>query len=126
MLRNPCPIAVISDEFGGRVAPTAGASTNHKGRDYAAPYGAAIYAASTGTVTKVDFNYVRGNYVIIDHGNGLCTLYQHCSRINVKKGQAVFVGAKIAEVGSTGISTGPHLHFEVWVNNVPVDPRLYL
>ncbi|MCI8938438.1 MAG: peptidoglycan DD-metalloendopeptidase family protein [Dorea sp.] len=127
ILANPCPDAsYISSEFGGRDAPLAGASTNHKGRDYAAKYGTSILAATSGTVRKVDYNGARGNYVILDHGNGLATVYQHCSKIVVKQGDTVFVGAKIAEVGSTGISSGPHLHFEVWVNEVPVDPRWYL
>ena len=126
LLQNPCPTATISDEFGGRTAPTAGASTNHKGRDYAAGYGTPIYAAGNGIVQTVAYNKARGNYVIISHGQGLSTLYQHCSKINVKAGQTVLTGAKIAEVGSTGISTGPHLHFEVWVNGTPVDPRIYL
>lgn len=126
LLQNPCPTAVISDEFGGRTAPTAGASTNHKGRDYAAGYGTPIYAAGNGIVQTVSYNSARGNHVIISHGQGLSTLYQHCSKINVKVGQTILTGAKIAEVGSTGISTGPHLHFEVWVNGTPVDPRIYL
>ena len=126
MLINPCPTAYISSEFGGRVSPTAGASSNHKGRDYASPTGSAIYAASSGKVITVSYSNARGNYLILDHGNGLKTLYQHCSKIDVKVGQSVLVGAKIAEVGSTGIVTGPHLHFEVWVKDVPVDPRLYL
>ncbi len=126
VLGNPCPSAWISDEFGPRIAPTTGASTYHKGRDYAAPYYSPIYAAASGKIAKVDYNYFRGNYVIVDHGHGLSTVYQHCSRINVKQGDSVFVGSKIAEVGTTGISTGPHLHFEVWVEGVPVDPRKYL
>ena len=126
VLGNPCPSAWISDEFGPRIAPTTGASTYHKGRDYAAPYYSPIYAAASGKIAKVDYNYFRGNYVIVDHGHGLSTVYQHCSRINVKQGDSVFVGSKIAEVGTTGISTGPHLHFEVWIEGVPVDPRKYL
>ena len=126
VLGNPCPSAWISDEFGPRIAPTTGASTYHKGRDYAAPYYSPIYAAASGKIAKVDYNYFRGNYVIVDHGHGLSTVYQHCSKINVKHGDSVFVGSKIAEVGTTGISTGPHLHFEVWVEGVPVDPRKYL
>lgn len=126
VLGNPCPAGWISDEFGPRIAPTAGASTYHKGRDYAAPYYSPIYAAASGKIAKVDYNYFRGNYVIVDHGHGLSTVYQHCSKINVKQGASVFVGTKIAEVGTTGISTGPHLHFEVWVEGTPVDPRKYL
>lgn len=125
-LSNPCPSAYISSEFGGRTSPGGIGSTNHKGRDYAAASGSPIYAAASGTVTTVSYNSARGNYVVINHGNGLSTLYQHCSAIYVSAGQSVSVGQNIAAVGTTGASTGPHLHFEVWVNGTPVDPRLYL
>ena len=101
-------------------------STNHKGRDYATGAGSPIYAAASGTVTTVSYNVARGNYVVINHGNGLSTLYQHCSATYVSAGQSVSAGQNIAAVGTTGYSTGPHLHFEVWVNGTPVDPRLYL
>jgi murein DD-endopeptidase MepM/ murein hydrolase activator NlpD len=125
-LSNPCPSAYISSEFGGRASPGGIGSTNHKGRDYAAGAGSPIYAAAGGTVTTVAYNGARGNYVVINHGNGLSTLYQHCSATYVSVGQSVSVGQNIAAVGSTGASTGPHLHFEVWVGGVPVDPRLHL
>lgn len=125
-LSNPCPSAYISSEFGGRASPGGIGSTNHKGRDYAASSGSPIYAAAGGTVTTVAYNGARGNYVVINHGNGLSTLYQHCSATYVSVGQSVSVGQNIAAVGSTGASTGPHLHFEVWAGGVPVDPRLYL
>ena len=124
-LQNPCPSAYISSEFGGRASPGGIGSTNHKGRDYAASTGSPIYAAASGTVVEVGYNGARGNYVIINHGD-LATLYQHCSSILVSSGQSVSTGQNIALVGSTGASTGPHLHFEVWVNGTPVDPRLYL
>ena len=126
VLQNPCPSAYISSEFGGRQSPGGIGSTNHKGRDYAAASGTPIYAAASGTVTTVAYNSARGNYVIINHGDGLSTLYQHCSAIYVSAGQSVSAGKNIAAVGSTGISTGAHLHFEVHVNGTPVDPRLYL
>lgn len=125
-LSNPCPSAYISSEFGGRTSPGGIGSTNHKGRDYAAASGSPIYASASGTVTTVSYNGARGNYVVINHGNGLSTLYQHCSAIYVSAGQSVSAGQNIAAVGTTGASTGPHLHFEVWVNGTPVDPRLYL
>ena len=126
LLSNPCPAAYISSEFGGRVSPGGIGSTNHKGRDYAAATGTAIYASASGTVTTVGYNSARGNYLVINHGNGIATLYQHCSKIYVSQGQSVSQGQNIAAVGSTGASTGPHLHFEVHVNGVPVDPRGYL
>ena len=125
-LSNPCPSAYISSEFGGRTSPGGIGSTNHKGRDYATGAGSPIYAAASGTVTTVSYNVARGNYVVINHGNGLSTLYQHCSATYVSAGQSVSAGQNIAAVGTTGYSTGPHLHFEVWVNGTPVDPRLYL
>lgn len=125
-LQNPCPAAYISSEFGGRQSPGGIGSTNHKGRDYAAAAGTPIYAAAAGTVTTVSYSSVRGNYVIINHGGGLSTLYQHCSSVLVSAGQSVSAGQNIATVGSTGNSTGPHLHFEVWENGTPVDPRNYL
>lgn len=126
VLQNPCPSAYISSEFGGRNSPGGIGSTNHKGRDYAAGHGAPIYAAASGTVTTVDYNSFRGNYVVINHGNGLSTVYQHCSAIYVSSGQSVSAGTNIAAIGTTGASTGPHLHFEVWENGTPVDPRIYL
>lgn len=125
-LSNPCPGARISSEFGPRKAPTAGASSYHKGRDYAAPSGTPIYASDSGRVVTASYNSVRGNYVVIDHGNGIQTWYQHASRLFVSQGDSVSRGQNIANVGTTGVSTGAHLHFEVHVNGVAVDPRKYL
>lgn len=125
-LCNPCPGARISSEFGYREAPTAGATSNHHGRDYAAPSGTPIYASADGIVEKVSYNGARGHHVIVDHGNGLKTWYQHCSLILTTEGEQVMKGQNIARVGSTGIVTGPHLHFEVHENGAPVDPRNYL
>lgn len=125
-LSNPCPEAKITSEFGHRPQPKPGASTEHKGRDYAAPGGTPIYAAADGVVKIKSYNKVSGNYVEINHGGGLVTRYQHCTDIFVKKGDKVKKGEYIATVGSTGVVTGPHLHFEVHENGVPVDPRKYL
>ena len=125
-LGNPCPAASISSEFGPRRSPGGIGSTNHKGRDYAAPTGTPIYASAAGTVTTVSYNSFRGNYVVVNHGGGLATLYQHCSATYVSVGQSVSAGQNIAAVGSTGRVTGAHLHFEVHVNGTPVDPRGYL
>ena len=125
-LSNPCPSAYISSEFGGRTSPGGIGSTNHKGRDYATGTGRPIYAAASGPVTTGRYKVARGNYVVINNRNGLSTLYQHCSATYVSAGQSVSAGQNIAAVGTTGYSTGPHLHFEVWVNGTPVDPRLYL
>ena len=125
-LTHPVPGAAITSGFGGRVAPTAGATTGHDGIDYGAGYGAAVYAADSGTVITAQYNSARGNYIVINHGNGMQTWYQHLSSMNVTVGQTVARGQVIGNVGTTGISTGPHLHFEVHVGGVPVNPLNYL
>ena len=125
-LTHPVPGAAITSGFGGRVAPTAGATTGHDGIDYGAGYGAAVYAADSGTVITAQYNSARGNYIVINHGNGMQTWYQHLSSMSVTVGQTVARGQVIGNVGTTGISTGPHLHFEVHVGGVPVNPLNYL
>jgi len=122
----PCAGGYISSGYGGRTSPTAGASSNHKGVDIAAGAGTAIYAAQSGTVVTVSYHPARGNYIVVSHGNGVSTLYQHCSAIYASAGQTVSQGSTIAAVGSTGYSTGPHLHFEVLINGVNVNPSNYL
>lgn len=112
--------------FGPRVAPTAGASTYHRGLDIGGVYGARIVATLSGTVIEATYNASRGNYVAIDHGNGLVTYYMHCSKLLVSVGDPVKQGTVIALVGSTGISTGPHVHFSVAENGVYVDPLKYV
>lgn len=116
----------IYSKFGYRVAPTAGASTYHKGLDIGGPSGAAIVAVLSGTVTTAGYSSTSGNYVVIDHGNGVQTRYLHCSALYVSAGQRVSQGQTIAAVGSTGISTSAHLHFSVVVNGSYVDPYPYL
>lgn len=117
----------ITSYFGERESPTAGASTAHKGVDIGnVPIGTPIYAAADGTVVLDTYDYYRGRYLIIDHGHGVLTYYQHCSELYVKEGDKVSRGDVIAAVGSTGISTGPHLHFGVCVNDVFVDPFYYV
>ena len=116
----------VYSKFGPRVAPTAGASTYHKGVDIGGEYGAQIVAALAGTVSKVAYSWDGGNHVIIDHGNGVQTKYLHCSKTLVQTGDFVMQGEVIALVGSTGVSTGPHLHFGVIVNGTHVDPEKYI
>lgn len=116
----------ISSHFGGRQSPTAGASSNHKGIDIAVGAGTPIYAADGGVVTEAAYNNIRGYYIVVDHGNGMSTLYQHCSAVYGAVGDTVSQGDVIAAVGSSGISTGAHLHFEVWVNGTPVNPEDYI
>jgi murein DD-endopeptidase MepM/ murein hydrolase activator NlpD len=98
----------------------------HTGIDIHAPSGATIVAAGNGTVIYAGRNGGYGNFTMIDHGNGLVTCYAHQSKILVRKGQHVSAGTTIGKVGSTGLSTGPHLHFEVRVNGTPKNPTSYL
>ncbi len=116
----------ISSTFGYRDAPLAGASTNHKGVDYAAPTGTPIYAAMGGVVTVATYSSSAGYWITVDHGNGFATIYMHNSANYVSVGETVSQGQNIAACGTTGNSTGPHLHFQIMKNNVPVDPQLYI
>ena len=123
----PCPSSTrITSDYGTRVSPTSGASSNHKGIDIGASAGAAIVAAANGTVKAANYSSAAGNYVMIDHGGGLYTVYMHCSSLAVSEGTAVSAGQTIAYVGSTGISTGNHLHFGVSLNGSYVSPWSYL
>ena len=112
--------------FGPRKAPTAGASTYHRGLDIGGVYGARIVATLSGKVIESTYNASRGNYVAIDHGGGLVTYYMHCSKLLVSPGDEVLQGSVIALVGSTGVSTGPHVHYSVAVNGTYVDPLKYV
>jgi murein DD-endopeptidase MepM/ murein hydrolase activator NlpD len=109
-----------------RVHPILHLARPHEGIDIAAPMGAVIEAPAAGVVTDVKWEDGYGNLLTIDHGYGLVTRYAHCSRIFVVRGTRVKRGQKIALVGSTGLATGPHLHYEVWVNGKPVDPIHYV
>lgn len=123
----PCPAYTrISSYFGPRPQPVPGASTNHKGVDLAAPYGANILAAASGVVTTSKYSVSAGNYVVIAHGNGMSTVYMHASSLLVSVGQTVKQGQVIAKVGSTGYSSGNHLHFGVIKNGTYVNPLNYI
>lgn len=123
----PCPSSKrVTSDYGPRTSPTNGASSNHKGIDIGAAYGADIVASDGGTVLVATYSSSGGNYVIIDHGGGLCTVYMHASSLTVSAGQTVSKGQVIAKVGSTGISTGNHLHFGVTLNGVYVSPWGYV
>ncbi len=116
----------ITSEFGGRPDPFSGADSTHKGLDIGAVKGTPIYAASGGKVIQSsNKNNGYGNCVIIEHSSGFKTLYAHCSELLVKEGEYVTAGQLIAKVGSTGRSTGPHLHYGMMVNGTYVDPLLY-
>ena len=116
----------ISSYFGPRKAPTAGASTYHRGIDIDANTGDEIIAALAGTVTIASYSSSGGRYIQIDQGNGVKTRYLHCSKLLVSVGQEVKQGEVIALVGSTGISTGPHLHFSLSIDGVYVNPLTYV
>ena len=125
--RWPCPSSTrVTSNYGTRVSPMSGASSNHKGIDIGASAGADIIAAADGTVTAASYSSAAGNYVMIDHGGGLYTVYMHASSLLVSPGQTVSAGDVIAKVGSTGISTGSHLHFGVSLNGSYVSPWSYL
>ena len=123
----PCPSSSrITSGFGGRSSPTEGASSNHKGIDIGASSGSDIVAAADGTVTISTYSYSAGNYIMINHGGGVSTVYMHCSKLLVSVGETVRKGQVIAKVGSTGYSTGPHLHFGVRLNGAYVNPSQYV
>ena len=118
--------SVVTSEFGYRSDPFTGETRGHTGMDLAVPTGTPIRAALPGTVTVSQYNSSYGYYVMIDHGNGLSTLYGHNSQLLAQVGQTVEAGDIIARSGSTGRSTGPHLHFEVRINGERTNPRYYL
>lgn len=123
----PCPSSKrITSDYGYRMHPTLGVEKFHDGIDIGASAGAAIVAAYDGTVAGAGYNATMGNYVLLDHGNGLYTIYMHASSLLVSSGQNVSRGATIALVGSTGRSTGPHLHFGVRLNGSYVSPWNYV
>ncbi len=118
--------APISSPFGYRIHPVLGYRRLHTGIDFAGAYGSPIRAADAGTVIFAGWYGGYGNAVIISHGKGITTLYGHSSQLYVSEGQTVQRGQQIAAVGSTGLSTGPHLHFEVRRDGTPTDPAPYL
>ncbi len=116
----------ISDDYGMRTHPTLGVQMMHNGIDMAAPSGSPILAAADGTVIAASYSSSMGNYIMIDHGSDIITIYMHASSLSVSAGQEVSAGDRIGSVGSTGRSTGPHLHFGVRKNGAYVNPWTYL
>ena len=123
---RPCSYTMVSSPFGYRDAPTAGASTYHQGIDLAGPQGTPIYAARGGTVTTATFGSSAGNYVTINHGDGFSSVYMHMTSYVVSKGATVSQGQLIGYMGSTGVSTGSHLHFGIALNGTYVNPANYI
>ncbi len=123
----PCPASSrITSAFGARSSPTKGASTNHKGIDIGAPTGSDIVASAAGEVIISTYSYSAGNYIMVNHGGGVYSVYMHCSRLLASVGDQVTQGQVIAKVGSTGYSTGPHLHFGIRVDGNYVNPSNYV
>jgi murein DD-endopeptidase MepM/ murein hydrolase activator NlpD len=122
----PASLKFISSGFGYRSDPFNGSGAFHAGLDFRGPVGAPIYAAAKGKVSFAGVRNGYGNCVEIDHGNGLMTRYAHMSAFRTRVGQTVDAGDVIGAIGSTGRSTGPHLHFEVRVHDRPVNPRPFL
>ena len=133
--KRPAPISkgffiwpangIITSEFGGRESPGGIGSTNHRGLDIGVSFGS-VLAADGGIVTIAGDQGAYGKAIKIDHGNGKATFYAHLSKIDVSVGEKVYQGQRIATSGNTGVSTGPHLHFEVHINGIQVNPRKYL
>lgn len=116
----------ISSNFGGRVHPVLGGHHHHKGLDIAAPAGTPVLSMAAGTVVRADKSSSYGNVVYVDHGDGVVTRYAHQERLDVEEGQRVVRGQQLGTVGSTGRSTGNHLHLEVRVSGKAVDPQDFL
>jgi murein DD-endopeptidase MepM/ murein hydrolase activator NlpD len=124
--QHPVLAGHLGSSYGWRIDPFTGRSALHTGLDFQADVGTQIQAAAGGVVVAAELHPQYGNMVEVDHGNDLITRYAHASRLLVKKGELVKRGQKVAEVGTTGRSTGPHLHFEVLVQGVPQDPQRFL
>ena len=124
--RNPLDVGRLSSAYGMRVHPVLGRRKRHKGIDLAAPTGTPVYATADGSVSRADRSRTYGLVIYLDHGAELETRYAHLSRMVVADGQDVKKGDVIGYVGSTGRSTGPHLHYEVRVDGVAVNPIPYM
>ena len=123
----PCPSSKkITSGFGKRKSPTKGASSNHQGIDISAPTGTTVISAAAGEVVISTYSYSAGNYIMINHGSGIFTIYMHLSKKIADVGQEVSQGQKIGEVGSTGYATGPHLHFGIRKNGSYVNPLTFV
>ncbi len=125
-IANPAPGLAITSTFGVRRDPILGTPALHSGMDFRAPTGTKVHATAPGVVTRAGRNGGYGRMVEVDHGNGLSTRYAHMSRIRVKVGQEIHTGDVVGESGSTGRSTGPHLHYEVRRNGDAIDPLRFI
>lgn len=118
----PLPNGILTSNYGLRKSPITGRSLFHDGVDFAAPEGSPVIACKSGSVEKTGYSEVYGNFIIIKHDEATRSFYAHLSLISVEAGDMMYAREKIGKVGSTGLSTGPHLHFEIWINGKTVDP----
>ncbi len=125
-IHNPAPGKAVTSSFGVRRDPFLRKPAMHAGIDFRATTGTPVRSAGSGTVTKAGWNGGYGRMVEVDHGHGFTTRYAHMSRVSVKKGQQVDTSTVLGEVGSSGRSTGPHLHYEVRRDGKPIDPLRFL
>lgn len=125
-LRMPLDNSVLTSGYGKRVSPITGREHLHRGIDLAAPEGTKVYACQAGTVSVATTDAIYGNYIILQHENSIQSVYAHLSSMEVKTGDSVLKGSVIGRVGSTGASTGPHLHFEIRKNGRHQDPKTLL
>lgn len=123
---SPVINGIVSSEFGERVHPINGTLGVHKGIDIALDEGEPIYAIFDGEIIEATYDQWNGNYIKIKHDNNIMSVYCHCSELFVEKGDIIRGGEIIAEVGSTGQSTGPHIHFEIRINDVSYNPAIAL
>ncbi|QSX73467.1 M23 family metallopeptidase [Lysobacter arenosi] len=125
-MRLPLDAIRVTSGFGRRTDPFRRRAAFHNGIDFAAPPGTSVHATADGIVARATYSKDYGNLVLIDHGDGCSTLYAHNERLLVRTGEPILAGQPIALVGSSGRSTGPHLHFEVRQDGVRVDPQEYV
>lgn len=124
---NPLEQAVLTSAFGKRISPISGKWKNHNGIDLASPYGSKVYSCRSGIVKKIVKNdYIYGNYIEIKHNENITSLYAHLSEILIKENETISGGQLIGKVGTTGLTTGPHLHFEIKENGKAEDPLKFL
>ena len=124
--RFPLQHAVVTSDFGMRKSPFTGKSTYHAGIDLAAPTGSPVYACASGTIIEIAYSNIYGNYILLRHDDGRESLYGHLSKVRARLYEKVKSGIVIGYVGSTGLSTGPHLHFEVREQGKAKNPSLFI
>ena len=126
LYRFPLESGILTSSFGKRPSPFTGKPSYHPGIDLAAPTGSPVFACTSGIIKEISFNRIYGNYIILLHQDGKESLYGHLSKVLVNLHDKIKSGRIIGEVGSTGLSTGPHLHFEIRVKGMPQDPQIFI